>query len=190
MLSESIEEGESIFVLSCFLSCQLFFQSDLFFLGVILLQSGLNVHSASHNCSNAFSERIDLQIVDCPIQGVEFLGVEFSNKTCKLFANMVLNHITLDFGRLFDVVVKGFEDFQNEFESFLTDVSDCNLSNNISTRCPFSMASASTIYCIALNIFESILYSFLSTMIVSIWTEISLYCINLKNKSQFNLRCL
>ena len=148
-LSCSVHEGETLFVLLRLLSCQLLLQTDFVLLAIVVVQSWLDMNSAGHHTSQRLSQGVDLQRVDCSIEGIDFLGVESSDKFSKFFVDMVFQDVVFEFRRFFNVVLHGFENFENELECFLVDIGDGGLDRMMVTVCPFSMASASSMYFMA-----------------------------------------
>lgn len=168
-ITVSVHEGKSLLVFFGLLGCEFFLQSDLFLLLVVVFEGGFNPDSAGHHSSNAFSEGINLQEMNGSVKSIDVFGVEFADQTSQVFIDVIFENIVFQFGRFFDFVVAYFEDFQDEFEVFLIDVGDIDLNKIKSTLLPFSRASASSMYFMALACFSSRLYYLPSTVTTTIF---------------------
>ena len=67
MIIGSVHEGETLLVLFRLLSCQLFLQSDLVLLFVVVLEGWFDEDSAGHHSSNTLPQGVDLEIVDSSV---------------------------------------------------------------------------------------------------------------------------
>lgn len=120
--------------------------------------------SAGHHCGDALAEGVDLEVVHCPVEGVDFLGIESSDEFGEVLVEVVLDDAVLEFGGLLDVVLEGVEDLQDEVKGLLVDIGDRDLGKAMCTVCPFSMASASPTYFMIATCCSLRLYSFPSTI--------------------------
>lgn len=95
----------------------------------------------NHGCDGA-SQGIDLEEVDGAVEVIDLLRIEFGDEGAQFLSDDVLNDVGLDFGGLFEFVVEGEEDVEDELEGGLVDVGDFYLSGGRCTP-PCSMAWAS-----------------------------------------------
>lgn len=123
----SVHERESLFVLLRLLSCELLLQTDLSLLLVVVLQGGLDPDPAGHHGSDFASEVINLEIMNSPVEFVDFLGVEVADDASQFLADDVFEDVGLDFGTGFHLVVLDLEDLEDELESLLGDIFDGDL---------------------------------------------------------------
>ena len=62
--------------------------------------------------------------MDCPVEAVDLLGVEFPNQFGQVLVDVVLEDVVLELGGLPDVVVHLLEYLEDELEGLLVDVID------------------------------------------------------------------
>lgn len=101
---------------------------------MVLLESGLDEHPTGHHCSNAPPQRVDLELVHCPVECVELLGIQFAYECGEFLTDVVFDQVVFDFGWFTDAVVGGFEYVEYELKHFLSYVGDSNLNIRVSVR--------------------------------------------------------
>lgn len=125
--SLSVHERESLLVLLRLLSCEFLLQTDLSLLLVVVLKGGLDPDPAGHHGSYFAPEVINLEIMDSPVELIDFLRVEVSDDFSEFFAYDVFEDVGLDFGAGFHLVVLDLENLEDELESLLGDIVDGDL---------------------------------------------------------------
>jgi hypothetical protein len=125
--SLSVHERESLLVLLRLLSCEFLLQTDLSLLLVVVLKGGFDPDPAGHHGSYFASEVINLEIMDSPVELIDFLRVEVADHFSEFLAYDVFEDVGLDFGAGFHLVVLDLENLEDELESLLGDIVDGDL---------------------------------------------------------------